>query len=339
MQKLIIIPLLTVISSLEFTSLSSLNTGRLKPRHNFTVSEDPQSDYKWSGNINFEITERFNCNIDEKTSELGRHEINANDEIKMVANMSIGTDDFDIPTQSTNTGGKLRYISGDYMIRLQQDHKYKGLAEKTWCQSAPQHWQSPGNWNTTHETMSGQANREIKAENLTLLIVKDIGYNKSTEQKMHNQAEQAAKMIELQMKMQEAGKNMDTKAIEEMKEQMLKMVQGDKNSNSFPVIVRVQLAFGGKTDPVSTTYEYQNYNACLDTLVDNESRSNTLDYPLVTVTGAEFKGTYTKGANGQDRITARVDSTETTQGSYYSDICPEKTIIIKGEINLERHKD
>jgi hypothetical protein len=224
------------------------------------------------------------------------------------------------------------------MIRLQQDHKYKGLAEKTWCQSAPQHWESPGNWNTLHETMSGRVNREIKAENLTFLIVKDTGINKSSQDKMHNQAEQAAKMIELQMKMQEAGKNMDTKAIEEMKEQMLKMVQGDKNSNSFPVIIRVQLAFGGKTDPVSTTYENIKYDACL-AKEDNDSRSNTLDYPLVTVTAAEFKGTYTKGENGQDRITARVDSTETTQGSYYSDICPEKTIVIKGEINLERHKD
>jgi len=155
---------------------------------------------------------------------------------------------------------------------------------------------------------------------------------------MHNQAEEAARMMEIQRQLAEAGKNVDRKAIEEMKDQMVKMVQGDKNSNTFPVIIKVLLGFGGKSDPVSTTYDYVNYDVCL-AKEDNESRSNTLDYPLITAVAAEFKGTFTRGDNGQDKITARVDSTETTRGSFYSDICPEKITITSGEITLERHKD
>ena len=292
----------------------------------------------WSGTINLEITERFQCNVQKKTSELGIREVTANDEKRIVANMSIGTEDFDLPTQSTNAGGKLRYISGNFMVKLIEDHISTGRAEKTWCQSAPQHWESPGNWNTKHETMSGQAFREIKMGNISLLIAKDIGYNKSTEQKMQNKAEEAAQMMEIQRKLAEAGKNVDRKAIEEMKEQMVKMVQGDKNSNTFPVIIRIQLALGGKPDPVTTTYDHQSYDVCL-AKEDNESRSNTLDYPLIAPVAVEFKGTFTRGDNGQDKITARVDSTDTSQGSFYSDICPEKMTITKGEITLERHKE
>jgi len=295
----------------------------------------------WSGTINLTINERFNCNVDEKTSQLGRHRVTATDEKIIVANMSVGMDDFDLPTQSTNVGGKLRYISGDLMVRLLEDHHYKGSADKTECHNdntGKWEWVSPGNWVTRHETMSGQASRDITAQNLSILIVKDIGYNKTKKQEMHNQAEEAARMMEIQRQLAEAGKNVDRKAIEEMKDQMVKMVQGDKNSNTFPVIIKVLLGFGGKSDPVSTTYDYVNYDVCL-AKEDNESRSNTLDYPLITAVAAEFKGTFTRGDNGQDKITARVDSTETTRGSFYSDICPEKITITSGEITLERHKD
>jgi len=295
--------------------------------------------YVWSGTINLEITERFNCNVEEQESELGIREVTAADEKMMVANISIGMDDFDLPTQSTNGGSALKYASGDYILKLSEDHLSTGRAMKTWCQSAPQHWESPGNWNTRHETMTGQAFRDIKLENLTMLIVKDIGFSKSSQNQMQNQAQEAAQMMELQRQMQEAGKNMDLEAIEALKEQMVKSVQWDKSSNTFPVIIRVQLVLDSKPDPLTTSYDYQNYNACLGTYADNESRSNTVDIPLVAPVSAEFKGTFTRGDNGQDNIKASVLLTETSQAGFYSDICPDKITTIKGEITLERQKE
>ena len=298
--------------------------------------------YAWSGTINLEITEQFNCNVEEKTSELGIREIRAGDEKKMVANISIGMDDFDLPAQSTNAGSAIRYVSGNYTLDMKEDHLSAGRAEKTQCHNddtGKWEWVSPGNWNSRHETISGKAFRDIKLENLTMLIVKDIGFSQSSQNQMQSRAQETAQMAELQRQMQEAGKNMDLEAIETLKNEMLKMVQGDKSASTFPVIIRVQLAFGGKPDPLITTYDYQNYDVCLGTYVDNDSRSNTVDMPVVAPIGAEFKGNFTRGDKGQDKIQASVLLNETAKASYYSDKCPDKTITIKGEITLERQME
>ena len=61
--------------------------------------------------------------------------------------------------------------------------------------------------------------------------------------------------------------------------------------------------------------------------------------PLVAPLGAEFKGSFTRGDKGQDKIKASILETETSRGNFYSDKCPEKIITIKGEVILERNKE
>lgn len=52
------------------------------------ASADPLSDYKWTGTINLEMTERFNCNVEEKISELDKHEVPDNNLILIYYDLS-----------------------------------------------------------------------------------------------------------------------------------------------------------------------------------------------------------------------------------------------------------
>ena len=104
----------------------------------------------------------------------------------------------------------IRDASGEMNCMISEDHL----------------WISPD----SHVTLSGQASRTIKKENINLLIVKDIELDKDA-------------MKSLQKQMQEAAKNKDYAAIQNLSGQMAGMVQGDQKSNVIPIRIRIEIGF------------------------------------------------------------------------------------------------
>jgi len=49
-----------------------------------------------------------------------------------------------------------------------------------------------------------------------------------------------------------------------------------------------------------------------------------------------MKGTYTRGKDGSDIITATINKTENSQADFYKEMCPDVITIINGQIKLER---
>ena len=208
-------------------------------------------------------------------------------------------DDFDLAVQPAIAANNLlKEVSGQLNYSYDEDHFTAGRAMKAWCQSTPQHWESPGNWNTKNETWSGQTSRQIKKENINLLIAKDQNLDK-------------ASMQDLQKQMQEAAKNMDMDAINKLKGQMVGMVQGDQESNSIPIIIRVEIVFDiTEKDHVIKTYENKSYDACLGRFSEDESGTDIIELPIAMPMVMQMKGTYTRGKDGSDIITATINKTE-----------------------------
>lgn len=50
----------------------------------------------------------------------------------------------------------------------------------------------------------------------------------------------------------------------------------------------------------------------------------------------QMKGTYTRGKDGSDIITATINKTENSQADFYKEMCPDVITIINGQIKLER---
>ncbi len=279
--------------------------------------------FAWNGSLSLEVNRSFQCNAEEQTSELGRREVRANDEITQKVNLTISMDDFDLALNPAIGGTNLIVdASGEMYCLFNEDHFTAGRAVKTWCFS--QKWISPGSWNTRHETWSGQVDRQIKKENINLLITKDMELNKEA-------------MQDLQKQMQEAAQNNDMAAIQKLKGQMVGMVQGNQDNNTIPIRIRIEIVFDiTEKDLVKMTWEYKGDDVCLETDDKNESGTNTIELPIAFPMAIEMKGTYTRGKDGRDIITANINKTETSQSDFYKEICPDVITTINGQINLER---
>ena len=282
-------------------------------------------EYAWNGSLSLEVNRSFQCNEEEQISELSRCEVRANDEITQKVNLTISMDDFDLALQPAIPATHLIVdASGEMYYLFNEDHFTADRAVKTWCFSKK--WISPGSWNTRHETWSGQADRQIKKENINLLITKDIELNKEA-------------MQDLQKQMQEAAKNNDMAAIQELKGQMVGMVQGNQDNNTIPIRIRIEIVFDiTEKDILKKTWEYKGDDVCLETDDRNESGTNTIELPIAQPVVAEMKGTYTRGKDGRDIITANINKTETSQSDFYKEICPDVITTINGQINLERQR-
>ena len=171
--------------------------------------------YDWTGTISLEVSQTYNCDVEKQVSDLSYSRTKAADHKRTVANITLGLSDFDLPSQGTSAGAKLQYISGQVTTNMTEDHTTEGYAQKTDCVSEGKHeWISPGNWGIRHETMAGQAYCDIEDGGLTLLIVKEMLGDKEAKDNMQQQ------MAEMQAKLQEALKTMDTKAMENIKGEM-----------------------------------------------------------------------------------------------------------------------
>ena len=53
----------------------------------------------------------------------------------------------------------------------------------------------------------------------------------------------------------------------------------------------------------------------------------------------QMKGTYTRGKDGSDIITATINKTENSQTGFYKEMCPAGITTINGQIKLERQKE
>ena len=251
----------------------------------------PGTTYTWNGSLNLEVTRRFQCNEEEKTSQSSSRRIIANDEHTQRANVTIGMDDFDLTQQPAIPGTHLiRDASGEMNCMISEDHL----------------WISPD----SHVTLSGQASRTIKKENINLLIVKDIELNKDA-------------MQNLQQQMMEAAQNGDMAAVQTLKGQM-GMVQGDQNNNVIPIRIIIEIVFDiTKKDLITRT---------------SDGGSNTIELSIAIPIAVKMKGTYTQGKDGSGTIKASVDMTETSPGMFRSMNCPDATTTISGQINLERKR-
>lgn len=280
-------------------------------------------EYEWKGSLNLEGIQRFQCNAEEQTSELGRYEVRANDEITRKVNLTISMDDFDLALNPAIPATHLIVdASGEMNSVYNEDHFTAVRAVKTWCFSKK--WISPGSWNTRHKTWSSQVDRQIKKENINLLITKDMELNKEA-------------MQDLQKQMQEAAQNNDMAAIQKLKGQMVGMVQGNQDNNTIPIRIRIEIVFDlTEKDTITSTYERKVYDVCLGRYEVDESGTNTIELPMAEPVVAELKGTYIRGKDGRDIITANSNKTETLQSDFYKEICPDVIITINGQINLER---
>jgi hypothetical protein len=315
----------TVYNSCEILPLEKSPLRVTSPHKEIATCDLRLKHHAWKGSLHLEVTRRFQCNAEEQTSELSRCEVRANDEITQKVNLTISMDDFDLALQPAIPATHLIVdASGEMYYLFNEDHFTADRAVKTWCFSKK--WISPGSWNTRHETWSGQADRQIKKENINLLITKDIELNKEA-------------MQDLQKQMQEAAKNNDMAAIQELKGQMVGMVQGNQDNNTIPIRIRIEIVFDiTEKDILKKTWEYKGDDVCLETDDKNESGTNTIELPMAFPMAIEMKGTYTRGKDGRDIITANINKTETSQSDFYKEICPDVITTINGQINLERQR-
>ncbi len=301
-----------------------------------SVSVIPDN-YAWSGSIDLEITQIFNCDVEEPTGELSTKRILAGDHKTTYASISIGLSDFNLPATGTSAGAKLQYISGQVTVIMNEKHTIEGSSAKTQCHNdgtGRWEWVAPGNWNTWNETKTGQAYADIEDGGITLLIAKEMLADKKAADNAQQQ------MAEMQAKLLDAYNSMDKQAMEKIKGEMRNMVQGDQNDAIIPVTAALNISFGVKNYPVYTSYDRKVYNVCTGEFEENESNSETVEMPLMLPIGAKMKGEYTRGRNGNDRIELSIKETmpyHPTFGSGTS--CPEGTITVNGNITLERRRE
>ena len=293
--------------------------------------------FTWTGTIDLEIIQTYICDVEEPTSNLSTKRILAGDHKTTYANISIGLSDFDLPATGTSAGSNLQYISGQVTVNMREEHTVEGSAQKTQCHNdgtGKWEWVSPGNWNTQHETMAGQAYADIEDGGLTLLIAKEMLGDKEAMDNMQQQ------MAEMQARLQAAYNSKDKQAMENMKGEMRNMVQGDRNNATIPIKAVINISFGARNYPVYTSRERKAYNVCTGEYEENESRSETIEMPLILPFGAEMKGEYTRGRDGNDRIEATIEETKPFSATFGSGTsCPEGTITVNGNITLERNKE
>jgi hypothetical protein len=293
--------------------------------------------YDWTGTIDLEITHTYICDAEEPTSNLSTKRILADDHKTTSVNISIGLSDFNLPATGSSAGAKLQHISGQVTVTMHEEHTVDGSSNRTQCHNdgtGRWEWVSPGNWNTQHETMAGQAYADIEDGGLTLLIAKEMLGDKEAMDNMQQQ------MAEMQARLQAAYNSKDKQAMENMKGEMRNMVQGDRNNATIPIKAVINISFGARNYPVYTSRVRKAYNVCTGEYEENESRSETIEVPLILPFGAEMKGEYTSGRDGNDRIEATIEETKPFSAMFGSGTsCPEGTITIKGNITLERNKN
>jgi hypothetical protein len=294
------------------------------------------SGFAWTGSIELEITQTFNCDVEEQTGELSTKRILAGDHKTTYASISIGLSDFNLPATGTSAGSRLQYISGQVTVNMREEHSIEGTTQKTQCHNdgtGRWEWVSPGNWSTRHETMAGQAYADIEDGGLNLLIAKEMLGDKKAMDNMQQQ------MAEMQARLQAAYNSKDKQAMENMKGEMRNMVQGDQNDATIPIKAVINISFGARNYPVYTSRERKSFNVCTGEYEENESRSETIEVPLILPFGAEMKGEYTSGRDGNDRIEATIEETKPFSPTFGSGTsCPEGTITVNGNITLERKK-
>jgi len=324
---------ITIYNSCEILSLEKQPLRVTKPHEEIATCDLRIKHYAWNGSFNIDVTKRFQCNVQEKASEIRNEEIRANDEHTQRANVTISMDDFDLAINPSIPGTRLiREASGEMQCMISEDHFTATRSEKTECYNENARegqrswiWVSPGNWSTRHETLTGQASRIIKKENINLLIVKDIELNKDA-------------MQNLQQQMMEAAQSGDMAAVQTLKGQMVSMVQGEQNNNTIPIRIHIEIVFDiTKKDIITKTFNRVSYNVCKDSTEVN-SGSNTIELPIAMPMIVKMKGTYTQGKDGSGTIKASADMTETSPGMFRSMNCPDATTTISGQINLERKR-
>ena len=225
---------------------------------------------------------------------------------------------------------------------MNEDHTIDGSAQKTQCHNdgtGRWEWVSPGNWSSRHETMAGQAYADIEDGGINLLISKETLGDKSAGQEMQQ------KVADIQKRMMEAASmndamNVDKQALENLKDEMRNTLQGDQNDATIPVIAVIDISFGVKYYPVYTSRERKAFSVCTGEFSENESRSETIELPLMPPIGAKMKGEYTRGRNGNDRIEVSINETKHFHPDFGSGTsCPEGQITVNGNITLERNKE
>ncbi|MEZ5000662.1 MAG: hypothetical protein R2727_08485 [Bacteroidales bacterium] len=327
---------ITVYNSCDIAPVEKLPLRYTGPGEQIGSCDLLINSYDWTGSINLEITQTYNCNVEKKISDLSHSKTRADDNKHTVANITIGMSDFNLPSQGTSAGARLQHISGQVISNIIEDHTTEGYAEKTECFNSGtgmHDWVSPGNWGIRRETLSGQAICDIEDGGVTLIVVKEMVGDKKAMDNMQQE------MAGMQSRLQEAMKTMDTKAIENIKNEMSRMVQGDQNNSSIPVKVSLNIFMGSVNYPVNSSYSSKTFNVCTGDFGENESRSETIEMPLVVPLAAEMKGRYTKDERGNDRIEATINDSKPYYATFGSGICPEGTITITGNITLERKKN
>jgi hypothetical protein len=295
------------------------------------------SGFAWTGSIELEITHTYNCDVEEQTGELSIKRILAGDHKTAYASISIGLSDFNLPATGTSTGARLQYISGQVTVNMREDHTINGSSAKSQCHNdgtGRWEWVSPGNWNTWNETKTGQAYADIEDEGITLMITKEMPGDRQAKDNMQQQ------VAEMQAKLQQAMQSMDKQATEKIKAEMRNMMQGDQNDATIPIKAVINISFGARNYPVYTSRERKSFNVCTGEYEENESRSETIEVPLILPFSAEMKGEYTRGRDGNDRIEATIEETKPFSPTFGSGTsCPEGTITVNGNITLERKKE
>jgi hypothetical protein len=291
----------------------------------------------WTGTIELEITETYNCDITEQTGEYASKRTIAGDHKSTLTDILIGMTDFDLPSVGNSIDGKLQYLSGQVTLNMSEDHTLSWDAGRTQCHNSGTgrwEWVSPGNWGNRHDTKAGQAYCDINLEetSLNLFITKKALADKSAVDNMQQE------LAVLQSRLQNAIYSKDMKAVEQIKGEMRNLAQGGQSTGNIPIVARIELNVGGRNFPVYTRYENKMYNVCLGKYEENESRAETLEMPILPPFGCQMEGMYMRGKNGNDRIDASIKDTQTVYKMFGSDVCPEATVTVSGSIYLERMK-
>jgi hypothetical protein len=98
---------ITVFNSCDIVPVEKLSLRSTSQGEQIASYDLLLNNYDWTGTISLEITQTYNCDVEEQVSDLSRSRTRVADHKRTVANITLGLSDFDLPSQGTSVGAKL----------------------------------------------------------------------------------------------------------------------------------------------------------------------------------------------------------------------------------------
>lgn len=283
-------------------------------------------DYVWSGSLMMTHTEQFDCNLQETVKNTEKTLEQSENRTQQVT-MNIYSGDFTLGESGIAVSiTKDMLASGGYNCQYESSRHTLYQAVSTVCSIGDQrHDVSPGRYTDRTTVENGSGSVLVSEKELVISVSKEFDRGK-----MENLAEQ----------IQQGGFDPDN--IEKLAGQMQEMLSpGDQKEIDINILVQMLGVCIGQMHKQSS---WESFEPCPGRHDGDSKTDPAVKGPISGPMVYELKGKYIRGEKGDDRITARFDSTYTVRfdaadGDFETVKCPENNIIEKCTINLTRRPD